>query len=172
MTPAETEYIEEDKASASIQMSIVATSRKLWYQRLSEMRICISQGKGKCIATTKKNKRCSCKSPGSQHEIVDLLNAWSKCLDEEDYTAIPAIVRKFFESAVCGNQRFATMSLIERIESLNKLATGSDYDVSAYAFAAIDFLNTKSALWHMPVSDHHGTLDASRPRPKGQKPKD
>lgn len=154
VAPAKPEDIEEETTSAIIKISAMATSRKLWYQRLSQMQRCISQGKGKCVASTKRNKRCSSKVPGSQHEIDGLLNAWSKCLDNENYAAIPAIVGKFFESAVCGKQKSATMSLLERVKSLNELATGSDYDMFAYALAVTDFLNAKSALWRMPVSNH------------------
>jgi hypothetical protein len=83
-----------------------------------------------------------------------MLNDWSKCLDDENYTDIPAIVKKFFEFAVCGKQKSAMMSLLERVKSLNELAERSDYDMFAYALAVTDFLNTKSALWHMPVSNH------------------
>ena len=171
VAPAEPEDIEEETTSAIIKISVVATSRKLWYQRLSQMQRCVSQGKGKCVASTKRNKRCSSKAPGSQHEIDGLLNAWLKCLDDENYTAIPAIVRKFFESAVCGNQKSATMSLLEKVKSLNELATGSDYDAFAYALAVTDFLNTKSTLWHMPISNHDKTLDASQSRLKERKPR-
>jgi hypothetical protein len=154
VAPAEPEDIEEEKKSAIIKISVVTTSRKLWYQRLSQMQRCISQGKGKCVASTKRNKRCSSKAPGSQHEIDNLLNAWSKCLDDENYTDIPAILKKFFGFAVCGKQKSAIMSVLERVKSLNELVTGSDYDMFAYALAVTDFLNTKSALWHMPISNH------------------
>jgi hypothetical protein len=154
IAPTKTEAIEDEKKSANIKTAAVATSRKLWHQRLSQMRANISQGEGKCVATTKRDRRCSSKAPGSRDEIDGILNAWSKCLEDEKYTAIPALVKKFFESAVCGKQKFAMKHLLERIESLSELATGSDYDMSEYASAVTNVLSTKSALWPRLVSSH------------------
>jgi hypothetical protein len=155
ITATKIEDIEDGNHSALIEIAAVAASRKLWFQRLSQMRTCISQGVGKCVAFTKLNRRCSSKTPGSRHDIDGILKAWSKCLEDEDYTAVPNLVKKFFESAVCGKQKFARKSLLERVESLNELVMGSDYDRSVYASAVTNVLSTESALWPRLVSNHH-----------------
>jgi hypothetical protein len=155
ITATKTEEIEDENYSALIEIAAVATSRKLWFQRLSQMRTCISQGVGKCVATTKLNQRCSSKTPGSRHDIDGILKAWSKCLEDENYTAVPTLVKRFFESAVCGKQKLARKNLLERFESLNERITGSDYDRSGYASAVINVLSTESALWPRLASNHH-----------------